>query len=170
VDSRERGKVHLRSVHCSGAQLRPGAHLVSPRLGYSHHGIYVGNGLVVHHGGFERGLRIGPVEVISIERFARGRQLRVLEEGAPHFDAAEIAQRAMSRIGEDSYRILTNNCEHFCEWCVHAEVRSYQVDCLMHLMTAPLRFLRGVRDCSALLRVFLASALSYLFSSRGFNP
>jgi hypothetical protein len=23
---------------------------------------------------------------------------------------------------------LTNNCEHFCEWCLRAEHRSYQVD------------------------------------------
>jgi hypothetical protein len=24
--------------------------------------------------------------------------------------------------------VLTNNCEHFCEWCVRGEHRSYQVD------------------------------------------
>jgi hypothetical protein len=27
--------------------------------------------------------------------------------------------------------VLTNNCEHFCEWCVHGEHRSYQVDNLL---------------------------------------
>jgi hypothetical protein len=44
------------------------AHIVTPRLGYSHHGIYVGEGLVVQY------------------------------------------------------------CEHFCEWCVRGEHRSYQID------------------------------------------
>ena len=28
---------------------------------------------------------------------------------------------ARSRLGERSYRILTNNCEHFCEWCLNAQ-------------------------------------------------
>jgi hypothetical protein len=32
------------------------------------------------------------------------------------------------RLGEDRYSVLTNNCEHFCEWCVRGEHRSYQVD------------------------------------------
>ena len=32
------------------------------------------------------------------------------------------------RLGEDCYSVLTNNCEHFCEWCVRGEHRSYQVD------------------------------------------
>ena len=150
--------------------LRPGAHVVSPRACYTHHGIYVGGGLVVHYRGLERGLRVGPVEAVSIERFARGRPLRILAEAAPHFDPTEIVQRAMSRIGEDSYHVLTNNCEHFCQWCVHAEQRSYQVDSLLHWMSSPLRLVRGIRDRATHVRALLTTGLSYLFSSRGFNP
>ncbi|MBP4061169.1 lecithin retinol acyltransferase family protein [Aeromonas sp. Prich7-2] len=37
-----------------------GAHLVTPRTGYDHHGIYVGNGKVVHYAGFARGFNTGP--------------------------------------------------------------------------------------------------------------
>jgi len=147
-----------------------GAHIVSPRTGYSHHGIYVGGGLVVHYPGFERGLCIGPVEIVSLEHFARGRPLQVLDEGAPHFDAAEIVERAMSRIGEDRYHVLTNNCEHFCEWCVHAEQRSYQVDGLFHWLTAPLGLVRSVRDRARQVVGSLVSGLSCLSSGRGFNP
>jgi hypothetical protein len=37
-------------------------------------------------------------------------------------------QRALSRVGEDRYRVITNNCEHFCTWCVDGESRSSQVE------------------------------------------
>jgi hypothetical protein len=42
-----------------------------------------------------------------------------------------VIQRARSRVGEDCYRLLTNNCEHFCEWCLRGEHRSYQVEALL---------------------------------------
>ena len=42
-----------------------------------------------------------------------------------------MIQRARSRIGESRYRLLTNNCEHFCEWCLNGEQRSYQVEALV---------------------------------------
>ncbi|WP_206171903.1 lecithin retinol acyltransferase family protein [Thiorhodococcus mannitoliphagus] len=39
-----------------------GAHLISPRGGYTHHGIYVGDGHVVHYSGLAAGRTSGPVE------------------------------------------------------------------------------------------------------------
>jgi Lecithin retinol acyltransferase len=42
-----------------------------------------------------------------------------------------VVHRARSRVGEDGYRLLTNNCEHFCEWCLSGQHRSYQVDALL---------------------------------------
>jgi Lecithin retinol acyltransferase len=105
-----------------------GAHVVTPRGAYVHHGIYVGHGRVVHYGGLARGLRAGPIEVVSMSQFTQGRALRVLPESSPHFSSAEIVRRALSRVGEDRYHLLTNNCEHLCEWCVRGEQRSYQVD------------------------------------------
>ena len=150
--------------------LCPGAHVVTPRTGYSHHGIYVGGGLIVHYRGFERGMRIGPIETVSIERFARGRPLRVVEAGAPYFEPSAIVHRAMSRIGEDRYHVLTNNCEHFCEWCVHAEQRSYQVERLIFWVSAPLRFARGCRHLAVQVYALLTSSFSSLSSDRGINP
>jgi Lecithin retinol acyltransferase len=44
------------------------------------------------------------------------------------FDRNEVVRRARLRLGENRYHVLTNNCEHFCEWCVRGEHRSYQVD------------------------------------------
>jgi hypothetical protein len=42
-----------------------------------------------------------------------------------------VVHRARSRLGEDRYHVLRNNCEHFCEWCVRGQHRSYQVEALV---------------------------------------
>jgi hypothetical protein len=122
----------------SSGQPEPGAHVVTMRKAYVHHGIYLGDGLVAHYAGFVRGLRPGPIEAVSIERFTQGRPLYVIPESSPSFSSAEIVQRALSRVGEDRYHFLHNNCEHFCEWCLRAEHRSHQVD---RLLSWPLRVL-----------------------------
>jgi Lecithin retinol acyltransferase len=108
-----------------------GAHLGTPRLGYLHHGIYVGGGFVVHYAGYVHGLHRGPVEETDLARFKAGQSLWVASNPKSIFDRSEVVRRARSRIGERRYRLLTNNCEHFCEWCVNGEPRSYQVEALL---------------------------------------
>ena len=76
--------------------------------------------------GFEN--RPWPIHSLHLEQFTQGRPLHVILASSPCFSGAEIVQPALSRVGEDRYHVLTNNCEHFCEWCVRAEPRSYQVD------------------------------------------
>src|SRR5262245_47490233 len=99
-------------------ELPIGAHLLTPRRGYTHHGIYVGNGKVVHYAGLYRALSRGPIEEVSLEEFADGQAVHVKPGAAALYSAATIVERARSRLGEDRYRITTNNCEHFCEWCL----------------------------------------------------
>ena len=110
-----------------GAKPALASHLVTARTLYSHHGIYVGNGRVIHYSGPSHGLRRGPVEEVSVEYFARGHGIR-LRHDRPRFNRREVVARARSRLGERSYRILTNNCEHFCEWCLNGASRSSQVE------------------------------------------
>jgi hypothetical protein len=110
-----------------GEQPPLAAHLLTPRALYTHHGIYVGNGRVIHYAGCARGPWRGPVEIVSLERFARGRGIWVRCD-ASRFDRREVVERALSRLGERSYRILTNNCEHFCAWAMRDERRSRQVE------------------------------------------
>jgi Lecithin retinol acyltransferase len=113
----------------NAAQSLPlGAHVVTPRFIYAHHGIYVGKGRVVQYRGLAHGLRSGPVEEVSLAQFTRGRPLRVCRNESTLFSAEEVARRARSRLGENRYHPLTNNCEHFVEWCLRAEHRSPQVD------------------------------------------
>jgi hypothetical protein len=108
-----------------------GSHVVTPRRGYLHHGIYVGGGKVVHYAGLARGLQRGPVEEVSLACFTRGRPVWVKADEAASFDSQEVIRRARSRVGEDRYRLLSNNCEHFCEWCLRGERRSYQVEAVL---------------------------------------
>lgn len=105
-----------------------GAHLVTPRLGYEHHGIYVGDGVVVHYGGFFTGLQRRPVETLSLTSFACGRPVQVRPHIHARYSPNEVVARARSRLGEDHYRLATNNCEHLCEWCLFGEARSAQVE------------------------------------------
>jgi hypothetical protein len=105
-----------------------GAHMVTPRRGYTHHGIYVGRGRVVQYGGLSRGLRRGPVEEVPLSQFAQGRMIWIRLHESSGLDRDEVVRRARLRLGENRYHVLTNNCEHFCEWCVRGEHRSYQVD------------------------------------------
>ena len=111
------------------------AHLVTPRALYCHHGIYIGSGRVVHYAGLAYGLRRGPVEDVSLAQFARGRDIRIRRD-APRFNSREVVERACSRLGESRYRLLTNNCEHFCSWALRDECHSRQVQWLWALQRA----------------------------------
>lgn len=108
--------------------LVPGAHLATPRLGYRHHGLYAGNGRVLHYRGMSRWLVRGPVEEISLEQFAGGRAIEVLAAPASPHEACAAIERARSRLGEDRWRLWSNNCEHFVTWCLHGVPRSSQVE------------------------------------------
>lgn len=120
-----------------------GAHLSTPRWAYTHHGIHVGNGRVVHYAGLSRSLVRGPVEVVSLAHFAGGHEVFVHETRA-RFRPEEIVARALSRLGEDLYRLSSNNCEHFCAWCRSGESRSEQVERIVRPVRAATRW---AADC-----------------------
>lgn len=105
-----------------------GAHLVTSRCGYTHHGIYVGGGMVVHYAGLSRLLHSGPVEEVTVSQFSMGRPLRIVGHPESLFSPTEIVRRARSRLGEKQYHVLKNNCEHFCSWCTSGRSRSFQVE------------------------------------------
>ncbi|MBF6990047.1 lecithin retinol acyltransferase family protein [Cupriavidus sp. IK-TO18] len=140
---------HAPRITAIAADIPLGAHLKTDRRGYVHHGIYVGNGEVVHYVGFKSFLRCGPVEKTSLAGFADGRGFRVEPATQARYIEAEIVRRrATARLGEDDYRILTNNCEHFCRWCLSGESRSEQVEALLSHPWRALQAIVGVL-CSA---------------------
>ena len=105
-----------------------GTHLTTPRRGYVHHDIYAGAGRVIHYAGFHRAFRRGPVQETTLERFARGRAVLAATSATARFPGVEAVTRARSRLGEDRYRVWTNNCEHFVHWCLSGASRSTQVE------------------------------------------
>ena len=125
-----------------------GAHLVTPRFTYAHHGVYVGRGTVVHYAAFAKHWR-GPVEETSLTRFADGHPMWVRPARPTGLPCEEIVRRARSRLGEDRYRFLSNNCEHLSEWCVNGEHRSSQVERLLKPLR---RVARALNDLTRLLR------------------
>ena len=98
-------------------------HLQVPRQHglFKHHGIDLGDGTVAHY------LEGREILRSSTDDFSQGQPLSVIE----HADASPACitlQRAMSRIGEQNYNLLFNNCEHFATWCKTGRHRSGQID------------------------------------------
>jgi hypothetical protein len=121
-------------------RLSAGSHLISPRKFYVHHGIYLGNGKVAHYSGLSASLQAGPIEVTDLDRFGNGSSVWVHQEQCA-FSSEEIIVRALSRVGESQYKILSNNCEHFCNWCISGNSYSAQVAEYLH---SPLRLVRMI--------------------------
>jgi hypothetical protein len=84
------------------------------------------------------------VEEVSLDEFSRGRRIGVRSHDGG-YSIETVVARARSRLGEDGYRLLSNNCEHFCEWCVHGRNRSLQIEQWLarprRMLLAALRFL-----------------------------
>lgn len=142
-----------RLVHALASNELPplGAHLITPWLGYTHHGIYTGDGKVIQYGALKYDIIRKPVEEVTLEHFAQGRQVYVVTHAQACFAAEQAISRARSRLGERHYRLLSNNCEHFVEWCLHDEHRSFEVETALEFprwfgeraLASLMRFVRG---------------------------
>ena len=100
-----------------------GDHLEVPRRHglFMHHGIDLGDGTVAHYLEGEQILRS------SLDDFTSGENPRVIDHAEADPTGLTL-RRAMSRIGEQRYNLLFNNCEHFAVWCKTGQHRSGQVE------------------------------------------
>jgi Lecithin retinol acyltransferase/PspA/IM30 family len=90
---------------------------------YEHHGIDCGDGTVIH---YYKGGREPVVERTTLETFARGNP--IYTQTVPVCFIPDIViERAESRLGERQYNLLTNNCEHFANWCKTGRNTSQQL-------------------------------------------
>lgn len=124
-----------------------GAHLVSPRRGFKHHGLYIGRGKVVHYSGMARSFGLkelrhiislvhyGSIVKTSLKQFCDGHGFYVVEHPHARFPGELAVDRAKKRLCERSYYIYSNNCEHFVNWCIEDEFKSPFVTRIL-LMTA----------------------------------
>lgn len=81
---------------------------------YEHHGIDCGDGTVIH---YYKGGQEPTVTRTSYETFARGNPVFVVDRHSLAYVPDVVIQRAESRLGERQYNLLSNNCEHFANWC-----------------------------------------------------
>lgn len=92
-----------------------------------HHGIYVGQGKVVHLSARHNG-----VVRTSTGRFSAGGDIRVKKSASnPHI----AVERANSMIGGKGYSLITNNCEQFVNYCIHGKKTSNQISNAAHAIT-----------------------------------
>lgn len=91
---------------------------------YDHHGIDIGEGIIVSNN--QEGIRRQ-----TLEEFANNRPvLRVVyKPGKVCFTAEEIAARAESLVDTKYYNLVHFNCEHFAIWCCTGVFLSRQVGC-----------------------------------------
>ena len=80
---------------------------------YKHYGIDCGDGTVIHYRKPSE-----TIEQTSLATFSRGNPVYVAEYGHG-FDYIPdvVVERAKSRLGEQEYNLLFNNCEHLTNWC-----------------------------------------------------
>ncbi|AFZ45994.1 PspA/IM30 family protein [Cyanobacterium stanieri PCC 7202] len=90
---------------------------------YQHHGIDIGNGHIIHYR--------KPSEIIEktpFNIFSRGNKVYIRQYPRGFSFIPELVlERAFSRLGEQKYNLLFNNCEHFATWCKTGINESKQV-------------------------------------------
>ena len=96
---------------------------------YEHHGIDCGDGTVIH---YRKGNEI--IERTSIAIFSGGQKI-YLRNYPSSFIPDVVIRRATSRLGEQKYNLLFNNCEHFTTWCKTGVSESRQVRDLLPVLS-----------------------------------
>ena len=119
-----------------------GTHIAVNRpLGYAHHGIYWGWGKVIHHSGFSAAFDKGPISYTSLEEFAAGGAVYVIEhEDQRHWKVIVAAAREAEENAdapEWQYSLTRSNCEHFAFWCATGRKHSSQVKTVTEVLIGP---------------------------------
>jgi hypothetical protein len=100
-------------------EFEQGDHIMVDRLIYQHHGVYVGDDMVIHY--TQDGVKLS-----SLGEFSKGWRV-IRYEHSNMLPRDEIVKRAYERLGEDEYNIITKNCEHFACYCCIGKRVSKQV-------------------------------------------
>ena len=129
------------------------------RKGYRHFGIYTGNEQVIHyHKEHHPLLSDGIITETTLAEFMSDSDTlyvlngigptadthlfdwiiqRVFDGEITSFSPQETIDRARSKLGEQGYSLLLNNCEHFAFWCKTGVAKSSQVDDILACFLLP---------------------------------
>ncbi len=104
----------------------PGAQIRAARPSYYHHGIYIGDDTVIHfgEGNSETDLQnadANTVHMSSLSEFLNGAFPEVrsysFKEKLILRKSSDIIAEAKKMLGSGGYNLITNNCEHFSNYC-----------------------------------------------------
>ncbi len=134
---------------CEG-DLRGGDHISARRRGgfYTHQGIYVGEGKVIHYTGSRKEKVNAVVKETTLLRFSKGKPLK-RRNHIGRLSPSRTVDLAKSQLSHGRYSMLWNNCEHFATFCATGEKDSRQIK----------RALSGLSALVAGTSVFIISAL-----------
>ncbi len=109
-------------------ELNRGDHIYVRRKGllYSHHGIYAGEGHVIHFKGSDKEKRNPVVIITDMDNFLNFGKLRRrnYKRRLPHSETLRVAQ---AHLLNKKYSLAFNNCEHFAAYCATGKKKSVQV-------------------------------------------
>ena len=114
-----------------------GDHLAVDRALYTHHGIDLGDGTVVHLTGEPLTQDDAEVRRTSRASFAAGARVRRVRCDCARHDAERTVRRALSMLGDTRYELATWNCEHFARWARCGSARSIQVETVAKALAGP---------------------------------
>jgi len=120
-----------------------------------HCGIYEGDDSVIHFAPLDSS-KMKEEAVIhrsTLAEFANGSPFHVIEFPPEKcLPPEETINRARSRLGENTYNLFLNNCDHFATWCKIGEHRSLQIDILkklllqhVNILISPMKIKQSIR-------------------------
>ena len=104
-----------------------GDHIFVSKTGYSHHGIDIGNGKVIHYTGEPGSKSNAAISETTKKEFSSGLKVQVVKYGKC-LPVSRTLELAKSRVGEKKYNLVFNNCEHFAIFCKTEKHESEQVN------------------------------------------
>lgn len=107
--------------------MKKGDYLITKRQDRDHHGLYVGDGKVIHYVGPSSGREKGVVELIPLATFIERGELRVKYPTFRVYEPTESVERAYSRLGCSGNGPFFGNGEQFVNWCLFGVKYTRQV-------------------------------------------
>ncbi|HEY5288213.1 MAG TPA: lecithin retinol acyltransferase family protein [Solirubrobacteraceae bacterium] len=107
--------------------LQPGDELRVDRDVYHHHGLYVGDGVVIQLGGRIKDKSHASIHYASVSGFAKDASVKVVEHD--QLDRAAAVRRAVWLLENPpptTYNLLGYNCEHVARWCATGKIECRQ--------------------------------------------
>lgn len=94
---------------------------------YSHHGIDMGDGTVIHFSGEPLHRQNARICRVSLREFLAGGTLELVRHREAGRTLAASAEAAEAALTDRAYCLWRNNCEHFASWCRTGRHESGQV-------------------------------------------